>query len=131
MSAVGDDQPAGGDLVPKIVTEASEVGFAWGAQDAVPPEPLDRGRWRVAGVVLKVEEDSVARTAPRRLSKSAAFIAGGHEIFGTGDAPFEQREGLLVLVSPIQQVFVELGEPVSDVTLAGAKSVDAEDHSRH
>ena len=43
MSAVSDDQPAGGDLLPKIVTKAGEVGFAWGAQDAVPPEPLDRG----------------------------------------------------------------------------------------
>ena len=129
MSAVGDDQPAGGDLVPKIVAEATEVVFAWGSQD--PPEPLDRGRWRVAGVVLKMEENLIASATPGRLSKSGAFIAGGHEIFGTGDAPFEQREGLLVLVSPIQQVLVELGEPVSDVTLAGAESVDAEDHSRH
>ena len=102
MSAVSDDQPAGGDLVPKIVTKASEVGFAWGAQDAVPPEPLDHGQRRVAGVVLKMEENLVASAAPGRLSKSVAFIAGGHEIIGTGDAPFEQREGLLVLVSPIQ-----------------------------
>ena len=89
MSAVGDDQPAGGDFVPKIVAEASEVGFAWGAQDAVPPEPLDYGRRRVAGMVLKMEENSIASATPGRLLKSAAFIAGGHEIFGTGDAPFE------------------------------------------
>ena len=131
MSAVGNDQSAGGDPVPKLILEASEMGLARGAQDAVPPEPLYDGRRRVTLMVLEMEEYPIVGVALGRLLKSVALIAGGHEIFGTGDAPLEQGESLLVLVSPIQQVPVELHEPRGDVTLAGAKSVDAEDHARH
>ena len=103
MSAVGDDQSAGGDPVPKLILKASEMGLARGAQDAVPPKPLYHGRRRVTGVVLEMEEHQIVGVSLGRLSKSAALIAGGHEIFGTGDAPLEQGEGLLVLVSPINK----------------------------
>ena len=43
MSAVGDDQPAGGDPVPELILEAGEMGFAWRAKDALPSKSLYDG----------------------------------------------------------------------------------------
>ena len=131
VAAVGDNEPTYGDPVPKLATEASKVGLAWRAQDEVPPKPLYKGRQRIVGVVLEMEEYPNAAAALGRLSKSVMFIAGGYESFGTDNAPLGQGKDLLVLVSPIQKVSVKSDEPRGNATFAGAEPVDAENHPRH
>ena len=87
------------------------MGLTGRVKDAPPPEFLqDRGRG-ITWMVLEVEEYFVTGLLSGGLLPSPLLVSSGHKVGRILDAPFQQGEGGIILVSPREEVGVEFDEP--------------------